>query len=183
MSFDHKRPDWRTLMVPHIDGRSGPSALLHSWCFTAEVLSHMRILAILGVILGFFQKWAWGLTQGFTLQSRICYLHPCEWRGNLNNLSRVNTGSLSQTAQRERCILTFDQQTTLPSLWFCTDDNALGNRVHSCRWDRGVKNLISESYRKSLVKTFPSVNDLSIHLHKMGRRKQSCFIHCFEIHR
>lgn len=62
-------------------------------------------------------------------------------------------------------------------------DNALGNRVHSCRWGRGVENLISERYWKSLVKIFTSVDDLSIHLHKMGRRKQSCLTHCFEIHR
>lgn len=93
----------------------------------AFMMLYSRTLAILGVILGFFQKWAWGLTQGLTPQSRTCYLHHSEWQGNLNNSFK---SSLSKTAQSESCILTFDQHITLPCLWFWTDDNALGNRVH-----------------------------------------------------
>lgn len=31
----------------------------------------MRTLAILGVILGFFQKWTWGLTQGLHLKPEL----------------------------------------------------------------------------------------------------------------
>lgn len=46
---------------------------------------------------------------------------------------------ISKTAWSENWALTFDQQITLPSLWFWTDDTALGNRVHSCRQDRELR--------------------------------------------